>query len=669
MLQNIHKLRYLIIIIKLTSLHLLPILIWKKVCEMRDRKGEKTSDKKQRIHNFLFGRLSTPEGRARRARLERQGFYHNAAISPPSPAPEQPITVVAFAGADINVTAVHLHYTTDGTRPDWQCTTNTIPLQKASSEWDTLVWGYAEKWSALIPGQSAGTHVQYIISARIAGGNIIFSPSSGCIPGSTALQRPPAVTNKQEVLSRQVRPQIYEFFIEPYKIPDWLREAVIYQAVPDRFSPQTGRNFLETDDLSSRLGGTLSGLTSKLDYLADLGVDCLWLTPIFNSPSYHGYDVCSYENIQHHLGTLADWEEFISQAHKHGIRILLDFVASHVSKEHPAFVCASNDKDSAAARWFHFTKWPDQYHCFLDISSMPKVDSDNEEARRYLIDAACAWIKRGCDGFRFDHAHGMSQSFWSHMRHSIKAIKSDSALIAEVTEPPDVLQSFAGRMDGCLDFAVAEAIRNFFGTHSITVSELDKAISQHYGYFNSTMLLPSFFDNHDMSRFLWLVKGNKRKLKLAALFQFTLPAPPIVYYGTEVGLSQKAPLVHLEEARLPMPWGSDQDQELLSFYRELVHARKNAINAWYAERKTHMVDDNAHLYAFSCADFLVVINNSSKERWMGSPAFHSAHMVVKSDECISLTPSTLTLTLEPYSGAILRLTPSSLPELQLAILK
>ena len=161
-------------------------------------------------------------------------------------------------------------------------------------------------------------------------------------------------------------------------------------------------------------------------------------------------------------------------------------------------------------------------------------------------------LQQGCDGFRLDYAHGVSHAFWSVFRAAIRQIKADSVMVGEITQPPSVMRSYVGRMDGCLDFRLLEILRRFFVFENLTVSQFDQSLEQHLAYFKTNLVLPSFLDNHDMNRFLWMVNGDRRRLKLAALCQFTLPHPPIIYYGTEVGLSQIENVGPLEESRLPM---------------------------------------------------------------------------------------------------------------------
>ena len=152
-----------------------------------------------------------------------------------------------------------------------------------------------------------------------------------------------------------------------------------------------------------------------------------------------------------------------------------------------------------------------------------------------------------------------------------RGAQPDSVTIGEVVDTPALQRTFEGRLDGCLDFMLLQALRGFFAFGDTSASEFDAFLRRHLAFFGDGLVLPSFLDNHDMNRFLWIVRGDTRRLKLAALCQFTLPGPPIVYYGTEVGLSQQRDVRsadgsgHPEEVRLPMPWGATQDAGLLRF--------------------------------------------------------------------------------------------------------
>jgi glycosidase len=326
---------------------------------------------------------------------------------------------------------------------------------------------------------------------------------------------------------------------------------------------------------------------------------------------------------------------------------VLDFVANHVSRRHPAFVAAQQNATSPYRDWFFFRRHPDEYESFYDIPDQPIVNTDHPAMREYLIGAARHWLDLGCDGFRLDHAHGATHAFWSAFRTATRAVKTDAATFGEITDTPTLMRSFTGRMDGVLDFHLLELLRGFFAFQSITASQFDRALRQHFAYFAEALVLPSFLDNHDMNRFLWSSGGETRRLKLAALCQFTLPQPPIVYYGTEVGLSQRQAVGRLEEARLPMLWDTAQDHALLNFYRDLIALRRQTTDVWSLPRATVLVDDARGLYVYRCGAYIVYLNNS------GAPVTvecQTAEPVLTTDAAVALHAHQLHL--PPFAGAV-----------------
>ncbi|MGK7931391.1 MAG: alpha-amylase family glycosyl hydrolase [Microcystaceae cyanobacterium] len=559
------------------------------------------------LSEFIFGKLSTESGRFATVKSDNQGLNPELCLKPLDPKENEPITIRVKVGKDIAVKSVVLYYTTDGTLPcvnfnQTHSSTQRIVMKRQKLEWDTLQWSYLEEWLGIIPAQKKGTYVQYAISAITSSDKIIYCPY---------FLKSQLTNSALTRFNEKDKPQIYGFYVDDERIPNWLREAVIYQIFVDRFFPISNHQNLSTDDLSDFLGGTLQGIIEKLDYLRDLGINCLWLTPIFLSSSYHAYDPISHQQIDPHFGTDLDWEVLIEEAHKRNIRVILDYVANHFSNQHSSFVNAQADLEHPEYQWFRFKEWPNEYDCFFDVLSQPEVNSENTELRDYLITNACQWLEKGCDGFRLDYAQGLSHSFWSIFRQKTRQVKADSITIAEITQPPDFIRSFTGRFDGCLDFKLVDLLRRFFAFETLTVSQFDKQIRQHFSYFDQGLLLPSFLDNHDMNRFLWLVKGDKRRLKLAALCQFTLPSPPIIYYGTEVGLSQVREIGKLEESRLPMLWEEEQDAELLMFYQKLVTWRHENHLLWrnFTQPQSLIIDEMQNVYVYRCGNYIVILNN------------------------------------------------------------
>ena len=391
-----------------------------------------------------------------------------------------------------------------------------------------------------------GTQVHYTVEGITPDGETLRSPYLPPPPTIVTEEDRAAHRLTMETRARMAVPRVYAYVVDSEQQPEWLQEAVIYQIFVDRFAPDPGSEFAQPPNRNGFYGGTLAGIRDKLDYLAELGVTCLWLTPIYPAPSHHGYDATDYGAVEPRLGNLEDFERLTDAAHALGMRIVLDYVANHLSNEHPAFLAAKQDRDAETASWFRFYDWPNDYDTFLGVRTMPRLATDDAGARAYLIDNACRWLDRGADGFRLDHAHCATHAFWSSFRAATRATRPDSATFGEVTDTPVVVRSFTGRMDGTLDFTLLEVLRQFFGFHALLPSEFDRFLRRHFAFFGESLTLPSFLDNHDMNRFLFSVGGDVRRLKLAALCQFTLPGPPIIYYGTEVGLSQLKPADPLE---------------------------------------------------------------------------------------------------------------------------
>jgi glycosidase len=328
---------------------------------------------------------------------------------------------------------------------------------------------------------------------------------------------------------------------------------------------------------------------------------------------------------------------------------------NHVSNEHTAFQTAVSDRQHPTYDWFRFRNHPQEYDCFFDVPGQPEVNSDHPDVRQYFIHNACQWLQQGCDGFRLDYAHGVSHAFWSLFRQAIRRTKSESVMLGEITQPPSVMRSYKGRMDGCLDFRVLELLRRFFVFESLTVSQFDHALEQHLTYFGSNLVLPSFLDNHDMNRFLWVVDGDRRRLKLAALCQFTLPHPPIIYYGTEVGLSQLETVGRLEESRLPMLWGQEQDLSLLTFYQQLIAFRRQTSDLWQQPRRIWLLDDVNRVYGYESSGYAIVLNANAQAFTLSLPDhWRSPQLVLTTDATADWHTQTDHFNLPPFSGVILQ---------------
>ncbi|MDQ3249083.1 MAG: glycoside hydrolase family 13 protein [Chloroflexota bacterium] len=554
--------------------------------------------------DFIFGGIESDQGRLLAdQRNQWRGIRHLHTLDPLDPLPDQPVTVTVFVGPDVNVDQVTVYVTTDHSAPSGQrgvaANGFAVALQRSEVRWQPLIWGFVEIWQGQIPAQPAATPVQY----RIEGWQTVDQAVS--------------IWSREPNLDRTLeRPTLYGYSVDRFATPQWAHEAVVYHIFVDRFTGIENR-WLTPQEMNSFTGGTLRGIIDKLEYIVTLGVTTIWLSPIFRTPTYHGYDTTDYYTVDPRFGSNADLHELVTAAHAHGLRVLLDFVANHTSTEFAPFVGAQANSNSAYRDWFSFDPaYKHGYRAFFDVKSMPQIDTDNPEARRFLIDAACYWLTEyGIDGYRLDYAAGPSHAFWSDFRAACRRAKPDCWLFGEVTLAGDALRTYIGRLDGCLDFAFARRVRQLCADAQpeITIGQFANAVERSRHFFGTDFALPSFIDNHDMNRFLWVAGNDKRRLRLAAGLMFALGGPPVIYYGTEVGLSQPSSKGSWrEESRHPMLWGEAQDSDLLDYFKQLIALRRQHGALTAGSLRTHYLDNERGIWLVERMDgadrVLVAIN-------------------------------------------------------------
>ncbi|HET6822692.1 MAG TPA: alpha-amylase family glycosyl hydrolase [Anaerolineales bacterium] len=588
------------------------------------------------MEDFIFGTLSTDESRIAHLSNMRGGITHAHQRTPRDPLPEQAVQIELTVGPSYPFDRAWVYWTNDGSDPEGQNgeTVNgyAAPLEPVSSEWDTFLWGYVRRFRGEIPGQPTGTVVRYRVGAG---------------------------SNGQEILADHGT--YYAFYVDNDPPPAWAQDAIIYQIFADRFF-SSAEDFPTVEAKPSlKSNGTLPGIIQKLDYIADLGVNCIWLTPVFPSPSYHGYDATSFFEINPRLGDKEDFKELIEEAHGRGIRILMDFVPNHWSSQHPTFLEAQQNRESQYYNWYTFEEWPDQYKCFFTSRGLPQINLRHGPAREHVLEAAKYWLEFGADGYRVDYCIGPTPDFYADFRRVTRTAKPDSWTFGEAVDPPDSQLTFEGGMDGSLDFMLLEAMRKTFAFDKWNAQQFAEFLDRHEAYFPGTFTRPSFLDNHDMNRFLWVARGDIRKLKLAALCQFTLTGAPVIYYGTEVGLSQQNDVmqngraIH-EEARLPMLWGEQQDRDLFAFYKALIALRKSHPALRQGTRETLHADERTFAYRRSNGEEspVTVLNISDSENSLELKITESTLAFATSPECrIQDEGGKMRLVLPPLGGMVL----------------
>ena len=388
--------------------------------------------------------------------------------------------------------------------------------------------------------------------------------------------------------------------------PDWVRDAVIYQVMVDRFA-RTDGELPEPGSATALYGGTLDGVREHLDHIVSLGCNTIWLTPVHQSPSHHGYDYEDFVKVEPRYGGDAALGRLIEDAHTMRVRVLLDFVPNHTGRGHHLFREA-RARGGDAAEFYRFWQWPHYYRCFFDVITLPELDTGSRRVQDYLVKAAQRWVTEyGADGLRCDHVAGVDPAFWNELRRGLRQVKPDALVLGEATGHFDWLARYAGRIDAIFDFDFAHVARETFGRGRMSVVDFARWMDAHDDAFPG-LALATLLDNHDMNRFLWMARGDKRRLKLAATAMMTLPGAPIIYYGTEVGLTQRHDAVtENAEARLPMLWGEKQDTDLLAHFQRVGRLRAASAALRRGTRRTLHVDENELVYERVLGDERLVV--------------------------------------------------------------
>ncbi len=500
------------------------------------------------MNEFIFGSLATPEKRADYLSRQNLAVRHQSRLNPPAVrGGKKPLATVSIL-LPFAIERVVLEIVLPRLQK--------IELRLVDTGWDLVNWGYQTIWQGEMPAFPDQTLVKYKIFAYPFAGSKPIAADEG---------------------------ETFAYYVGDPAPPDWAKDAIIYQILPDRFNPGEEKRWLPAASVSDIHGGTIQGIIEKLDYIAGMGFNCIWLNPFFPDDTHHGYHATDYFSVNPRLGTMDDINRLIAECHRRGIRLLLDFVANHWGSAHHTFQDARADPDSPYIDWYSWIDYPHDYHTFFGVKALPKLNTDHPGVRDYLFRAADFWLRQvGFDGYRLDYAVGVSLDFWAEFRAVVKAANPQAWIFGEAVEHPDSQRAFAGRLDGCLDFLLLQALRDTIAFGTMDAAEFAHFLARHDAFFPNYFSRPSFLDNHDMNRFLWLVGGDIRKLKCAALIQFTLAGAPIVYYGTEVGLSQLRDVHHpqtgyniLEESRLPMLWEDAQNMELRAYYQWLIQLRRD----------------------------------------------------------------------------------------------
>ncbi len=456
-----------------------------------------------------------------------------------------------------------------------------------------------------------------------------------------------------------------------YKTPDFAKGNIIYHIFVDRFNRADGvktkrkyrlhESFSESPEVVSAdgkyyaddfFGGNFNGIREKLDYLEELGVGIIYLSPIFKAYSNHRYDTGDYLKVDELLGTEDDFKRLLDAAHEKGMKIILDGVFNHSGADSLYFnkfgtydsLGAYQSKSSPYYDWYYFKKFPDEYACWWGCDNVPDLNKSNKDYRALVFGkngVVEKWQKLGADGWRLDVVDELPIDFVNLLIKKIKSVNKDALVIGEVWEDASTKVSYGelrpyllgDQLDGTMNYPFMNAIIAYVrdGDEKF-FKDTVQSILEHYPKETVYCLMNSL-GTHDTVRIInalsdvrahgWSkthklgyklpdseYEKAKKKLYLASVLQFTLPGIPSIFYGDEAGLQGFDDPIN----RRPYPWGSE-DKEILAHYKKLGRIRRE--NRAVFSGGFNMRDENG-LVAYERAggddEILIAVNAGADDK-------------------------------------------------------
>lgn len=395
-----------------------------------------------------------------------------------------------------------------------------------------------------------------------------------------------------------------QFFVFPWMnpadinvVPEWVSDTVWYQIFPERFcngnpdiNPPFTKRWGEPDkpvNFMDYYGGDLRGIINKLEYLHDLGITGIYMTPICKSRSNHKYDITDYLTIDPAFGTAEDMRELVEKSHELGIRVMMDGVFNHSSVMfHPWRDVVKKGPDSKYYDWFMINKWPFEkngvcntrkgnYYSFAFVDAMPKLNTNNPEVIKYFVQVCMKWVKTfDIDGIRFDVIDETSHEFCRALRKNLKKIKPDIFLLGESWH--DSLPWLTGtELDSVMNYPLKDSINSFWLNPDSCYKTFEHAVNRCYSLYmqQTNRVLFNLLDSHDTERLITSLGNQDLFLQQMAVI-FTMPGTVCIYYGTEIALEGG----HDPDCRRCMPWSHIEKGEythITDKIKSLISMRKN----------------------------------------------------------------------------------------------
>ena len=502
---------------------------------------------------------------------------------------------------------------------------------------------------------------------------------------------------------------------EESSTPAWFGCGVVYQIFPDRFcrlelpdpagmvgSRTIHENWSNLPDWRPDaqgevrncdfFGGSLQGILSKLDDLADFGVTVLYLNPVFESASNHRYNTADYRAIDPMLGTEEDFRRLCQEAKRRGIRVILDGVFNHTGSQSRYFNAdgfysdtgAAQSPDSPYYHWYSFHPWPADYDAWWGIRTLPAVREDAPDYRDFIIRGQDSvvrhWLRAGASGWRLDVADELPDDFIGEIRTAMEETAPDSFLLGEVWEDATTKIAYSMRrryllgqeLHGVMNYPFRTAlIAYLLGGDADEFRETLESLRENYPP-HAFYSLMNFLSTHDTPRILTVLGADRvpdskeeravfrlsparrqlglQRVRLAALVLFTFPGAPTVYYGDEAGMEGWEDPFN----RAGYPWGQE-DSELKSFFSKLAHLRREQPALQTGQLHWRWTAGSLLVFARELDGQLLttVVNAADTPQTLTLPWFGDTARDLLSSEALSPADNVLPLTLLPHQGLLL----------------
>ena len=461
----------------------------------------------------------------------------------------------------------------------------------------------------------------------------------------------------------------------PTTSPDWVKDAIFYQVFPDRLrngdpsndpkgtepwgAPPKNDTFFQ--------GGDLQGVTQALPHLKKLGVNSIYLNPIFESPSNHKYDTADYDKIDDNFGGRGAFDELVDKAHASGVKVMLDAVVNHTSNEHEWFKDV-REKGPESKYWswytvhrFPITTWRDDKGVLRSndykgwgkpewggpYATLPVLRHDNPEVLKELVTGEGSvlkkWVTEGkIDGWRMDVADEVAPEVWREARKELKGLNPDVAMIAENWQ--DSSEMLRGdQFDGAMNYKYfQQPAVEFFAQKQINADQFVERLKNGYS-LDKKLAMFNHLESHDTPRFITQAGGDWYRARPAAIFQMTYQGAPSIYYGAEIGMEggpdpdsrrafdwKLADKVHApatldgSQKRGAVP-AQDRANQLFGLYQKLIETRKGVDALRRGEFEVVKTHNDKNVLAYrrymdgDAKDAVVAINNAVTDRQIRVP--------------------------------------------------